>query len=113
MKRLNEKALNIMYDILDKVRKDFPETKFMWKYNFCLGNYCLIYNEVPNEISKSTFERKLEEEYITPETANEFLDIVEVWLFAALDEHNWVDYEDDIEEVEIVVNKYRHNKIVK
>ena len=99
-----------MYDILDKVRQDFPQTKFMWKYHQGLGNYCLMYDKLPDNVNEYDFENVLNDKYITPETANKFMDITYVWLSVYHDSDNIVDYKDDIEEVEIIINRYRHNK---
>lgn len=110
MKRLNKEALDILYDILYNIRKDFPHTRFTWKYNFMLEDYCLMYDMVPKGYNQYTFENEVSKKYITPEIATKFMDITDVWICIYYDNDNCIDFSDDIEEVEIVVKRYKHNK---
>lgn len=105
MKRLNKEAIDILYEILTKVRKDFPEVKFNFQYHFGMEQYCLIYEGCENTgMDVWQFEELITSDYLTEEINDKFKSIVGVWLDIIEGE---VEDDVDILEAEIIFNTYK------
>lgn len=107
--RLNDESLNILYSILYSVRKDYPNIKFMWIYNYLLGDYVLLYS-TQEEINNYNFEKEVFDKYCFSEKVTRFIDINTKYLSIEKDFNNKIEDNVDIVETEILVNTYKLKK---